>query len=310
VTAALPLPPPAHDQRLPAAHPGAGGTRQLLGVPYAAIPGVRPLELDLVLPPETGEPVPVVVFLHGGGWRVGNRHTTGPMYGGSSPTPFERVAMAGIAVASSDYRLSGEATWPAQLHDAKAAVRWLRARAAELGIDPDRIAAWGESAGGHLAELLGLTADDAELEGEVGITRPSSRVSAVVAWYAPSDVAAVATDTGADPGDATTREAQLLGAPARDVPELATQASPISHVSADAPPFLLLHGEADRFIPFVQSVRLHTALVEADAEAEIALYEDADHMWLGSPDAAEKALDRTTDFLRRQLAARPTKDDR
>ena len=310
MTAALPLPPPAHDQRLPAAHPGAGGTRQLLGVPYAAIPGVRPLELDLVLPPETGEPVPVVVFLHGGGWRVGNRHTTGPMYGGSSPTPFERVAMAGIAVASSDYRLSGEATWPAQLHDAKAAVRWLRARAAELGIDPDRIAAWGESAGGHLAELLGLTADDAELEGEVGITRPSSRVSAVVAWYAPSDVAAVATDTGADPGDATTREAQLLGAPARDVPELATQASPISHVSADAPPFLLLHGEADRFIPFVQSVRLHTALVEADAEAEIALYEDADHMWLGSPDAAEKALDRTTDFLRRQLAARPTKDDR
>ena len=310
MTAALPLPPPAHDQRLPAAHPGAGGTRQLLGVPYAAIPGVRPLELDLVLPPETGEPVPVVVFLHGGGWRVGNRHTTGPMYGGSSPTPFERVAMAGIAVASSDYRLSGEATWPAQLHDAKAAVRWLRARAAELGIDPDRIAAWGESAGGHLAELLGLTADDAELEGEVGITGPSSRVSAVVAWYAPSDVAAVATDTGADPGDATTREAQLLGAPARDVPELATQASPISHVSADAPPFLLLHGEADRFIPFVQSVRLHTALVEADAEAEIALYEDADHMWLGSPDAAEKALDRTTDFLRRQLAARPTKDDR
>jgi acetyl esterase/lipase len=301
---ALPLPPPAHDQPLPAAHPGAGGTRLLLGVPYAAIPGVRPLELDLVLPPETGEPVPVVVFLHGGGWRVGNRHTAGPMYGGSSPTPFERVARAGIAVASVDYRLSGEATWPAQLHDAKAAVRWLRARAGELGIDPDRIAAWGESAGGHLAELLGLTAHDAALEGEVGITGPSSRVSAVVAWYAPSDVAAVATDTGADPDDATTREAQLLGAPAPSVPELAAQASPVSHVSGDAPPFLLLHGEADRLIPFVQSVRFHTALVEAGAEAEILLYEDADHMWLGSPEAAEKALDRTIDELRRRLGAR------
>jgi acetyl esterase/lipase len=303
------LPPPAHELPLPAARPGAGGTRLLLGVPYAAIPGIRPLELDLYLPPEAGDPVPVVVFLHGGGWRLGSRHSAGPAYRGAHPTPFERLAQAGIAVASVDYRLSGEATWPAQLHDAKAAVRWLRTRAADLGVDPDRIAAWGESAGGHLAELLGLTADDAALEGEVGIAGPSSRVSAVVAWYAPSDLAAVATDLGADPDDATTREAQVLGAPAPSVPELAAQASPISHVSGAAPPFLLLHGEADRFIPFVQSVRLHTALVEAGAEAEILLYEDADHMWLGSPEAAAKALDRTTDFLRQQLAAGPTKDD-
>ena len=133
-------------------------------------------------------------------------------------------------------------------------------------------------------------------------------MSAVVAWYAPSDVAAVATDTGADPDDATSREAQLLGAPAPSVPDLAAQASPVSHVSGAAPPILLLHGEADRFIPFVHSVRLHTALVEAGAEAEILLYEDADHMWLGSTEAASQALDRTTDFLRRHLAARPTKD--
>jgi acetyl esterase/lipase len=292
---------------LPPTRAGAGGTRLLLGVPYAATPGTRPLELDLVLPPETGGPVPVVVFLHGGGWRMGSRHSLGPSYAAAGP--FERVAQAGVAVASVDYRLSGEATWPAQLHDAKAAVRWLRARADELGIDPERIAAWGESAGGHLAELLGLTIGDVTLEGEVGITGPSSAVSAVVAWYAPSDIAAVATDLGADPDDATTREALLLGAPAARVPELAAQASPISHVTSGAPPFLLLHGEADRFIPFVQSVRLHTALIEAGAETEIVLYEDADHMWMGSPEAAGKAFDRTIDYLRRQLAARPTKDD-
>ncbi|HLM04527.1 MAG TPA: alpha/beta hydrolase [Blastococcus sp.] len=305
---AFPLPPPAHDLPLPPPLPGAGGIRLLPGVPYAAGPGIRPLELDLYLPPEGKAPVPVVVFLHGGGWRLGSRHAAGPAYRGASPSPFERVAQAGIAVASVDYRLSGEATFPAQLHDGKAAVRWLRARAAEIGIDPERIAAWGESAGGHLAELLGLTGDDAALEGDVGIVGPSSRVAAVVAWYAPSDLSGFAADASTDPMDPSTREAELLGAPVPSVPELAAQASPLSHVSGDAPPFLLLHGEADRFIPFVQSVRLHTALVEAGAEAEIALYEDADHMWLGSPEAAQQALDRTTDFLRRHLAARPTKD--
>jgi acetyl esterase/lipase len=303
-----PLLPPAHEQPLRPALNGSGGTRLLPGVAYAAIPGIRPLELDLVLPPDSEDPVPVVVFLHGGGWRVGSRHSAGPGYGAASPTPFERLAQAGIAVASVDYRLSGEAVWPAQLHDAKAAVRWLRARAGELGIDPERIAAWGESAGGHLAELLGLTIDDAALEGEVGITGPSSSVAAVAAWYSPSDIAALATDLGQDPGDPGTREALLLGAPAAAVPDVAAQASPITHVSAGGPPFLLLHGREDRLIPCVQSERLHAALVAAGVEVEFELYDGADHMWKGSADAPQQALERTTDFLRQRFAARPTKD--
>jgi acetyl esterase/lipase len=308
-TPALPLPPPAHEQPIPAPVPGTDGIRLLLGVPYAAIPGIRPLELDLVLPPETGEPVPVVVFLHGGGWRLGSRHTAGPMYRGASPTPFEELALAGIAVASVDYRLSGEATFPAQLHDAKAAVRWLRARAGDLGVDPGRIAAWGESAGGHLAELLGLTGDDAALEGDVGIVGTTSRVSAVVAWYAPSDLVGFAADAGADPADPTTREAQLLGAPVPQVPERAAQASPVTHVSPAAPPVLLLHGAADRFIPCVQSERLYAALVEAGVEVELDVYEDADHMWLGSPEDAQQALDRTIDVLSRRLGRNGEEDE-
>jgi acetyl esterase/lipase len=295
------LPPPAHEAPLPPARSAAGGVQVLAGVPYAAVPGVRPLELDLYLPVQ--RPSPAVVFLHGGGWRLGSRHTAGPAYRGADPNPFERVAQAGIAVASIDYRLSGEAVWPAQLHDAKAAVRWLRMRAAELGVDPDRVASWGESAGGHLAALLGLTGDDAGLEGTVGVTGPSSRVGAVAAWYAPSDIAAVATDNGADPGASDSREAQLLGAPVPSVPDLAAQASPITHVSSGAPPFLLLHGNADRFVGCAQSERLHGALTAAGVDAELHTYDGADHMWRGAPEAATDAVDRTIAFLAR-LAAR------
>src|SRR6476661_7067961 len=147
------MPPPAQAAPLPPSRQTRSGVRVLAGVPYAAIPGIRPLELDLWLPDAGHGPSPVVVFLHGGGWRLGSRHLVGPAYATADPGPFELFAQAGIAVASIDYRLSGEALWPAQLHDAKAAVRWLRRRSSELGIDPERMASWGESAGGHLAEL-------------------------------------------------------------------------------------------------------------------------------------------------------------
>lgn len=207
-------PAPVERATLPPARIAAGGVRMLAGVPYAGLPGARPLELDLWLPPiaegPAPRPFPAVVFLHGGGWRQGSRHGAGPAYAGATPHPFELVARAGIAVASVDYRLSGEATFPAQLHDAKAAVRWLRSRAGDVGVDPDLIAAWGESAGGHLALLLG--------------------------------------------GPAATR------------PELAGQAGPIGHVTSAAPPTLLLHGRADRAIPYVQSARLHAALLAAGTD--------------------------------------------
>jgi acetyl esterase/lipase len=299
-TPALPLPPPAHLAPLPPELATPGGTRIRLGAAYAAIPGIRPLELDLYLP--AARPAPVVVFLHGGGWRVGSRRSGGPAFPGGAL--FEAAARAGLAVASVDYRLSAEAVWPAQLHDVKAAVRWLRSRSGELGIDPDRVAVWGESAGGHLAALLGLTNGDEALEGDVGVTGPSSAVTAVAAWYPPTDLPGMAADLGTDPLDATTREAQLLGGAVPSVPDAAAQASPVTRVTPDAPPFLLLHGADDSMVPCVQSERLHAALVEAGVEAELVLYPGADHMWLGAPEAAQSALDHTIDVLRRRLGVR------
>jgi acetyl esterase/lipase len=294
-------PPPAHTAPLPPGRPGPDGVRVLAGVPFASVPGARPIELDLYLPHDG--PSPVVVFLHGGGWRLGSRHSAGPAFAGGAA--FEQVAAAGVAVASADYRLSGEARWPAPLHDAKAAVRWLRARAEEIGIDPARIAVWGESAGGHLAELVALTGDGGPLEGDVGVTGPSSAVRTVVAWYAPSDLREVAADLGADPADPRSREAGLLGAPVPEVPELAAEASPVTHVRPGAPPFLLLHGAADTAIPCVQSERLAAALEAAGVDVGLHTYPGADHMWSGSPDAARDALDRTIEHLRRHLSADP-----
>ncbi|HET9564260.1 MAG TPA: alpha/beta hydrolase [Mycobacterium sp.] len=294
---AVPWPPPAHTLPLPAARPAAEGVRVIAGVAYAEIPRIRPLELDLYLPAEASALVPVVVFLHGGGWQLGSRHSAGPPYAEWSPNPFERVAQAGIAVASVDYRLTGEAQWPAQLYDAKAAVRWLRARSDEIGIDATRIAAWGESAGGHLAELLGLTG--ADLDGETGIVGPSSAVVAVAAWYAPSDLATVAEDIDSMADDS--REALLVGAPLHTVPDRVAQASPLSHVRAGAPPFLLLHGRDDQFIPCSQSERLCDALQQAGNSVELKTYSGADHMWRGAPEVPADALDRTIDFLRRML---------
>jgi acetyl esterase/lipase len=281
-------------EQLPAAVPleDVGSLRR--AVPYAVRPGFRPLQLDLYQP-AAGGPHPVVLFLHGGGWRLGSRAMFCPTWRHWQPDPFARLVAAGFTVVSAEYRLSGEAVFPAQLDDVTDALRWIGARADELGVDPERAVVWGESAGGHLAALLGLAATRA---------RPGA-VAGVVDWYGPSDLTTMAAqsrlDAVARSDAADSREALLIGAPIRDEPGLARAASPVSYVHPAAPPFHIAHGTADRFVPAGQSKELAEALHRARVPVELHLVEGADHMWQGAAEP-EHIFARALDFARRVAA--------
>jgi acetyl esterase/lipase len=240
------------------------GVRILEGVEYACEVGYRPLLLDLYLP--RADAAPVVLFLHGGGWQRGTRRDFGHEFEGWRQSPFERIAEAGFAVASADYRLSGEARYPAQLRDVRAAIGWLRDHGDEHGFDGSRIVAWGESAGAHLAALAALTGPG---------------IAAVVGWYGVYDLAAMP-----GPAEPSSREARLLGSAPADALAPAAEASPVSHVHADAPPFQLWHGTADRSVPFEQSERMAGALRAAGVPVELVPVEGADHIWRNAPDVA------------------------
>jgi acetyl esterase/lipase len=270
----------------PRAHVRPDGARFYASAVYATVPGHRPLRLDLRVPPGEG-PWPLAIWVHGGGWRTGDRrllpHTIAPL------GFFDRIQRRGYAVASVDYRLSAEARFPAPLHDVKAAVRWLRAHAAELALDAGRFALWGESAGGHLAALAGLTADGS-LAGEAGVSGVSSAVGAVVDWYGVSDLLAMG---GNDPDSST---AQLLGAPPAEVRDLAVLASPTEHAREDAPPFLCVHGVADRVVPYSQSEHLAAMLHAYGARCDLHPVPGAGHVFEGAADVAA-LVEASVDFL-------------
>ncbi|WP_228374209.1 alpha/beta hydrolase [Demequina phytophila] len=252
---------------------------------FAEPVGFRPLSLDLHLPAATG--APVVVFLHGGGWRVGSRRTMAPTMPGDAP--FARITDAGLAVASIDYRLSGEACFPAQVDDAAIALDWLRAHGAGLGVDASRVVLWGESAGATLAALVALGPDEAR-----------AGVRGVVDWYGPADLVALAEEQHGldDPG---LREAGWLGhAVGADV-DRAHLASPVWQVRPCAPPFHIAHGTSDTAVPPSQSVALAQALLAAGADAELTLVPGAGHLWQGDVDR-DAILDAAIAFARRVTA--------
>ena len=224
-----------------------------------------PLKLDLYRPQRCSEPpLPVVVWVHGGGWKQGSK----------SPCPAAWLATQGYAVASIQYRLSTVAPWPAQIEDCREAVRWLRQHGKDYQIETERIGVWGGSAGGHLAALLGTAAPP---EGET----VSSRVQAVCDFYGPSDLLTMPANTpgpGKTDADlARSNGALLLGGPVKDHPDRARSASALYQVSADDPPFLIIHGDRDPQVPLQQSQRLATALNQAKVPCELRLLPGAGH---------------------------------
>ncbi|MDX2137088.1 MAG: alpha/beta hydrolase [Chloroflexota bacterium] len=247
-------------------------TPVLDNVPYADLSETQTLTLYL---PEEGEvPFPLVIFIHGGGFMMGDN----TMYGAEEVDP---VVAAGYAVASLNYRLSGEAIFPAAVEDVKAAVRWLRANAETYNLDPDRFAAWGGSAGGNLAAMLGTSGDVAEFDNpELGNADVSSRVQAVVNQFGPIDFLQMDTQFAEDdvcPASAENHDAadspesMYLGAEIQTVPELAAAANPITYVSDDDPPFFIQHGTADCNVPAAQSQALYDALIDVIGEDNVTL---------------------------------------
>ena len=217
-------------------------------------------KLDLFLPKKRAadKPLPVIVFIHGGGWKGGDKAA-----GAGNVSRF--VASGEYAGVSVGYRLTNEAQWPAQIHDCKAAIRWIRGNAKVYNLDPDKIAVWGSSAGGHLVSMLGTSGEVKELEGTLGaFAGQSSRVTCVVNYYGPEDfVTMVAQPSTMDRTTKDYPEALLIGARVQDAPDKARAASPISYVSADDPPFLTAHGTKDPLVPFAQAQELDATMKKA-----------------------------------------------
>jgi acetyl esterase/lipase len=231
---------------------------------YARV-GDSALLLDLYRPESSGEPLPLIVWVHGGGWRNGSRE-------GSQAIP---LSGRGYAVASINYRLTGVAPFPAQIEDCRAAIRWLRAIASKYNIDPKRVGVWGGSAGGHLVALLGTSGNVNKWDTVGGNTDQSAGVQAVCDFYGPSNF--LVEDMPARARAAESPLGRLLGGPVDERRDEARQASPVTYISADDPPFLIVHGDQDKTVSIAQSELLEDALKEAGVEVTFVRVKNGGH---------------------------------
>lgn len=229
-------------------------------------------KLDIYLPSTGNAPFPLVIFIHGGAFLYGDKaNVEGHTF----------LLEMGYAVASINYRLSEEAKFPTLIRDAKAAVRWLRANASEYGLDPERFAAWGSSAGGYLVAMLGTTSGVAEFEdATLGNSNFSSRVQAVVDWFGPTDFLKMDEQLAEGGFEASFQthsnmdspESLLLGGPILENPELVKAANPATYVTSDCPPFLIEHGTADSIVPCQQSQLLYDTLLPVLGPEKVTLH--------------------------------------
>ena len=256
--------------------------------------------LDLYLPAVSAGRLPLIIWIHGGAWQSGSRTSCPPLN--------ESYAERGYAVASIGYRFSSDATFPAQIQDCKAAIRWLRAHADQYGIDPDKFGAWGSSSGGHLVALLGTCQDIAEFD--VGENLEfSSGVQAVCSYFGPTDF--LQMDAQAIPNSpvrhdaATSPESRLIGGPIQKRPELAARANPITYVSKNAPPFLIVHGDMDPLVPWQQSELLFKALGRKGVQVHFHTIHGAAHGGRGFFSPPVSLIVR--DFFAQELQHSPIK---
>lgn len=251
--------------------------------------------VDVYLPKKrnSDKPLPVVAMIHGGGWVNGDRIGYGAL-------GIQLARTGDYAAVAVGYRLSKEAHWPAQVHDCKAAIRWIRAHAKELNLDADKIAVWGSSAGGHLSSLLGTSGDVKELEGDLGPnTSFSSRVQCVVNLCGPEDFTqAMMFDKEGLPiwkDDAVSR---LLGGNASDRPAEAKAASPVTHVTQDDPPFITFHGTQDQRVAFRHAETIHAALKKAGVVSLLVPITGGGHSSVGHPEVKVRGQQFTDKILR------------
>jgi acetyl esterase/lipase len=249
----------------------AGSFTTFTAIEYESVDS-KPILMDLRVP-DDDVLHPVILYLHSGAWVTGDR------FGG----PVIREASRGYAVASIDYRLAPQYTWPAQIEDCKTAIRWLRANAARYRLDPNRIAVFGTSAGGHLAAMLGTTSNHPEFEAmELGNPQFSSAVSAVVDFYGPTDLLQLQDQSlhcypGLDGNEYYMPPSILLGCPIQECKDKAATANPITYVSAGDPPFLIMQGMLDCLVPWRQSQILYDALKQNGVDATLVLLPTAQH---------------------------------
>lgn len=263
-------------------------TTEIKDVIYATVEG-KPLGLDLYLPAGMQAP-PLFVWVHGGAWRRGDKS--------EYPKP---LLGQGFAVASLDFRQSTEARFPAAVHDIKAAIRFLRAKATDYGYRSERIAIGGASSGGHLAALVGLTNGNAQLEGNVGEhLGESSSVQAIVSYFGASNLTTILAQS--TPFGLNVRRPALdllLGEQPDKVPQLAQLASPVLHVSKDSPPLLLMHGDQDPQMPVNQSLELEGAYQKLGRDVTLDIVYGAAHG--GREFFAPERVQRTVQFLQRTI---------
>jgi acetyl esterase/lipase len=306
-----------------------GGVTGLSDVIYASIDGYRPLTLDLYLPHSAvtthSHALPLIIFIHGGGWTNGHSRQSGVFE--DWPKVLASIAARGYAVSSLNYRLSREAPFPAAEQDVKSAIRWLRGHAQEFGIDKQRVLVWGGSAGGQLAALTATSCGVAALEPPSPAAGPgnpapattaaeSDCVQAAVTWYGVFDFATITQQQSAingalpaaaapnsDPRQSPNPTVRYLGCQPASCPEETLKlASPISFVTNDTPPMLLIHGTEDHVVPFAQSQAFNDAMKAAGADVSLVSLPGVDHSFVGKTaeqtrTASLQALNATLRFI-------------